>query len=137
NDDLPKVIEDLNTAGLLKEDQGAKVVFLDELADKEGNPSVAIIQKQDGGYLYATSDLAAIRYRVGTLNAQRIQVFVDARQSLHFKQVFAIARKANFASANVSLEHHPFGTMLGQDGKPFKTRDGGTVKLAQLLDEAI
>lgn len=137
NDDLPKVIEDLDKAGLLKEDQGAKVVFLDELADKEGNPSVAIIQKQDGGYLYATSDLAAIRYRVGTLGAQRIQVFTDARQSLHFKQVFAIARKAGFAPAEVSLEHNPFGTMLGPDGKPFKTRDGGTVKLAQLLDEAV
>lgn len=137
NDDLPKVIEDLDKVGLLKEDQGAKVVFLDELADKEGNPSVAIIQKQDGGYLYSTSDLAAIRYRVGTLGAQRVQVFVDARQSLHFKQVFTIARKAGFAPADVSLEHHPFGTMLGQDGKPFKTRDGGTVKLAQLLDEAV
>lgn len=137
NDDLPKVIEDLDKAGLLKEDQGAKVVFLDELADKEGNPSVAIIQKQDGGYLYATSDLAAVRYRVGTLGAQRVQIFVDARQSLHFKQVFTIARKAGFAPADVSLEHHPFGTMLGPDGKPFKTRDGGTVKLADLLDEAV
>lgn len=137
NDDLPRVIEDLDKAGLLKEDQGAKVVFLDELADKEGNPSVAIIQKQDGGYLYATTDLAAIRYRVGTLGAQRVQVFTDARQALHFKQVFTIARKAGFAPADVSLEHHPFGTMLGQDGKPFKTRDGGTVKLANLLDEAV
>lgn len=137
NDDLPKVIEDLNKAGLLKEDQGAKVVFLDELADKEGNPSVAIVQKQDGGYLYSTSDLAAIRFRVGTLGAKRVQIFVDARQALHFRQVFAIARNAGFAPEDVSLEHHPFGTMLGPDGKPFKTRDGGTVKLAQLLDEAV
>lgn len=137
NDDLPKVIEDLDSAGLLQEDQGAKVVFLDELADKEGNPSVAIVQKQDGGYLYSTSDLAAIRFRIGKLGARRIQIFVDARQGLHFRQVFTIARKAGFAPDDVSLEFHPFGTMLGPDGTPFKTRDGGTVKLADLLDEAV
>lgn len=137
NDDLPRVVSDLAEQGLLEEDQGAKVVFLQELADKEGNPSVAIIQKQDGGYLYSTSDLAGVRFRVGTLKADRIMIFVDARQSLHLKQVFTIARKAGFAPHSVSLEHHPFGTMLGEDGKPFKTRQGGTVKLADLLDEAV
>lgn len=137
NDDLSKVVSDLAEQGFLEEDQGAKVVFLHELADKEGNPSVAIIQKQDGGYLYSTSDLAAVRFRVGTLKADRIMVFVDARQSLHLKQVFTISRKAGFAPEQVSLEHHPFGTMLGEDGKPFKTRQGGTVKLADLLDEAV
>lgn len=137
NDDLGKVVADLADAGLLKEDQGAKVVFLEELADKEGNPSVAIIQKQDGGYLYSTTDLAAVRYRVGTLKANRIMIFVDARQSLHFKQVFTIARKAGFAPPEVSLEHHAFGAILGKDGKPFKTREGGTVKFAELLDESV
>jgi arginyl-tRNA synthetase len=137
NDDLPRVVADLAEQGLLQEDQGAKVVFLQELADKEGNPSVAIIQKQDGGYLYSTSDLAAVRFRVGTLKADRIMIFVDARQSLHLKQVFTIARKAGYAPEHVSLEHHAFGTMLGEDGKPFKTRQGGTVKLADLLDEAV
>jgi arginyl-tRNA synthetase len=137
NDDLPAVVSDLRQQGLLKEDQGAKVVFLDELADKEGNPSVVIIQKQDGGYLYSTSDLAAVRFRVGTLQADRIMIFVDARQSLHLKQIFTIAHKAGFAPETVSLEHHPFGTMLGEDGRPFKTRQGGTVKLAELLDEAV
>jgi arginyl-tRNA synthetase len=137
NDDLPRVVADLAEQGLLQQDQGAKVVFIHELADKEGNPSVAIIQKQDGGYLYSTSDLAAVRFRVGTLKADRIMIFVDARQSLHLKQVFTIARKAGFAPERVSLEHHPFGTMLGEDGKPFKTRQGGTVKLSDLLDEAI
>lgn len=137
NDDLPAVVSDLEKLGLLKEDQGAKVVFLEELAGKEGNPSVAIIQKQDGGYLYSTTDLAAIRFRVGKLAADRIMVFVDARQSLHFKQVFSIARKAGFAPPEVSLEHHAFGAILGEDGKPFKTRSGETVKFADLLDEAV
>ncbi|MGQ9426370.1 arginine--tRNA ligase [Gilvimarinus sp. F26214L] len=137
NDDLPSVVKDLEAAGLLQEDQGAKVVFLDELADKEGNPNVAIVQKKDGGYLYSTSDLAGIRYRVRTLKADRIMIFVDARQSLHFKQVFTIARKAGFAPPDLRMEHYPFGTMLGEDGKPFKTRSGGTVKLADLLDEAV
>lgn len=137
NDDLPKVIADLQACGLAKVDQGAQVVFLDELADKEGNPSPVIVQKKDGGYLYSTSDLAAVRFRVGTLKADRVQVIVDARQALHLKQVFITARKAGFASDAVSLEHHAFGTMLGSDGKPFKTRSGGTVKLIELLDEAV
>lgn len=113
------------------------MVFLHELADKNGDPSVAIIQKKDGGYLYSTSDLAALRYRVGTLKANRILYFIDARQSLHMQQVFTLARKAGFADEWLSTEHHAFGTMLGSDGKPFKTRSGGTVKLAQLLDEAV
>lgn len=137
NDDLPKVIADLQACGLAREDQGAQVVFLDELADKDGNPSPVIVQKKDGGYLYSTSDLAAVRFRVGTLKADRVQVIVDARQALHLKQVFITARKAGFASDAVSLEHHAFGTMLGSDGKPFKTRSGGTVKLIELLDEAV
>lgn len=137
NEDLPLVVSDLAQAGLLKEDQGAKVVFLDELADKEGNPSVAIIQKKDGGYLYSTSDLAAVRFRVGALHADRIMIFVDARQALHLKQVFTIAKKAGFAPPELRMEHIAFGTMLGEDGKPFKTRSGDTVKLADLLDEAV
>jgi arginyl-tRNA synthetase len=137
NDDLPKVLTELQTQGLAKEDQGAQVVFLDELADKEGNPSPVIIQKQGGGFLYATSDLAALRYRTNALQADRILYFIDARQSLHMNQVFTLARKASFVSDSVALEHHAFGTMMGSDGKPFKTRSGGTVKLAELLDEAV
>lgn len=137
NDDLAPVVAELEAQGLAVEDQGAKVVFLHELADKNGDPSVAIIQKKDGGYLYSTSDLAALRYRVGTLKANRILYFIDARQSLHMQQVFTLARKAGFADEWLSTEHHAFGTMLGSDGKPFKTRSGGTVKLAQLLDEAV
>ncbi|MGH1469599.1 MAG: arginine--tRNA ligase [Cellvibrionaceae bacterium] len=136
NNDLKSVIDDLKKLSLATEDNGAQVVFLEELADKDGNPSPAIVQKQDGGYLYSTTDLAAIRFRAGTLKADRIMVVVDFRQSLHFKQVFTIARKAKFLPETTTLEHHSFGTMLGKDGKPFKTRTGGTVKLADLLAEA-
>lgn len=137
NDDLAPLVSELQAQGLCQEDQGAQVVFLPELADKEGKPSPVIVQKQGGGFLYATTDLAAIRYRANTLKADRILYFIDARQSLHMQQVFTLARKAGFVSDQVSLEHHAFGTMMGADGKPFKTRSGGTVKLAALLDEAI
>ena len=137
NDDLQNVLDDLTAKGLAVESDGAKVVFLEELADKNGDPSVMIVQKSGGGFLYATSDLAAMRYRVNKLQADRILYYIDARQSLHMKQVFTAARKAGYAPESVSLEHHPFGTMMGKDGKPFKTRSGGTVKLADLLVEAV
>jgi arginyl-tRNA synthetase len=94
------------------------------------------VQKTDEGYLYATTDLAAIRYRVRELKADRILYVTDSRQALHFRHVFAVARAAKFAPPNVSLEHVAFGMMLGDDGKPFRTREGGTVKLMALLDEA-
>ncbi len=137
NDDLPGIIDALRERGLAVEDQGAQVVFLDELADKEGKPQPVIVQKSGGGYLYATTDLAALRYRCHELGVGRILYFIDARQSLHMQQVFAVGRHAGFAVPDASLEHHPFGTMMGEDGKPFKTRAGGTVKLAELLDEAV
>ncbi|GGY65101.1 arginine--tRNA ligase [Cellvibrio zantedeschiae] len=137
NNDLAPVVKELQDQGLASESEGAQVVFLQELADKDGNPSPVIIQKQGGGFLYATSDIAALRYRVKTLHANRIMYFIDARQSLHMQQVFTIARKAKFADDSVSLEHLAFGTMMGNDGKPFKTRTGGTVKLAELLTEAV
>jgi len=137
NDDLANVVADLQRLQLAVEDQGAQVVFLDELADKKGNPSPVIIQKSGGGYLYATTDLAALRFRSRQLHADRILYFIDARQSLHMKQVFTLAKKAGFVADEVSLEHHPFGTMMGKDGKPFKTRSGGTVKLTDLLQEAV
>lgn len=137
NSDLPVLVEELKQLGLAQEDQGAQVVFLHELADKKGNPSPVIVQKKDGGYLYSTSDLAAVRFRLGTLGANRIMVFSDARQSLHMQQVYTLARKAGFAPESAQLEHCPFGTMMGADGKPFKTRTGGTVKLADLLHEAV
>ncbi|MCJ7544151.1 MAG: arginine--tRNA ligase, partial [Phycisphaerae bacterium] len=136
NDDLPKVVKELDKQGLLKESQGAQCVFLPEFKDKEGNELPVIVQKTDEGYLYATTDLAAIRYRVRELAADRVLYVTDSRQALHFRQVFAVARAAKFAPESVSLEHVAFGMMLGADGKPFRTREGGTVKLMDLLDEA-
>jgi len=136
NDDLPRVIEDLRNEGLLTESRGAQCVFLEEFKGADGEPLPAIVQKSDGGYLYLTTDLAAVRYRAGELQADRILYIIDARQSLHLRQVFAVARAAAFAPSSCSLEHQPFGTMQGEGGKPFRTREGGTVKLMDLLDEA-
>jgi len=136
NDDLAVVVRDLDAAGLLVESEGARCVFLDEFKGKDNKPLPLIIQKRDGGYLYATTDLAAIRYRCGQLGADRLLYFVDNRQTLHFRQVFAVARAAGFAAAEVGLEHMPFGTMLGEDGRPFRTRAGGVIRLTDLLDEA-
>ena len=136
NDDLAQVVRDLDTQGLLAESNGAKVVFQDEFKTKEGEPLPVIIQKADGGYLYATSDMAAMRYRSNVLNADRALYFVDLRQGLHFQQVFNLARKAKFVKPEMSLEHMGFGTMNGEDGRPFKTRSGGVVKLVDLLSEA-
>ncbi|MGS2718435.1 arginine--tRNA ligase [Eionea flava] len=137
NDDLAPLVKELQEQKLAVEDQGAQVVFLEEITNKDGDPSPVIIQKQGGGFLYATTDLAALRYRAKQLQADRILYFIDARQSLHMQQVFTLARKAHFVDESISLEHHPFGTMMGSDGKPFKTRTGGTVKLADLLVEAV
>ena len=137
NDQLQGIVDDLCNRQLAVESDGAKVVFLQQLADKNGDPSPMIVQKSGGGFLYATTDLAALKYRAATLNADRILYFIDARQSLHMKQVFATALQANYAKSSISLEHHAFGTMMGSDGKPFKTRSGGTVKLADLLQEAV
>ncbi len=136
NDDLAKVVVDLREQGLLVENQGAQCVFLDEFKGKEDEPLPIIVQKKDGGYLYATTDLAAVRYRAGTLGADRVIYVVDARQSLHFQQIFTLCRKAGYASKNTSLEHLGFGMVLGKDGRPYKSRDGGVTKLADLLDES-
>ena len=136
NEDLPNVIEGLKKKNLLDESQGAKCVFLEEFKNKDGEPLPVIVRKSDGGYLYATTDLAAMRYRAGELKADRILYVTDSRQVLHFKQVFAVARKAGFVGNSVALEHVAFGMMMGSDGTPFKTREGGTVKLTDLLDEA-
>ena len=136
NDDLPKVVADLDAAGLLKESAGAQCVFLPEFVGKDDELLPVIVQKTGGGYLYATSDLAAMRFRTRELHAGRILYVTDFRQGLHFRQVFAVARAASFVGDDVSLEHVAFGTMMGADNKPFKTREGGTVKLMDLLDEA-
>lgn len=136
NDDLANVVSDLKAKGLLVESNGAQCVFLEEFKTAEGTSLPVIVQKADGGYLYATTDLAAIRYRNNVLKADRALYFVDQRQALHFQQVFEVARRAGFVTNGMTMEHMGFGTMNGADGRPFKTRDGGTVKLIDLLNEA-
>jgi len=131
NDELAKVITGLEAENMLQQSDGAQCVFL------ENDEIPVIVQKSDGGYLYATTDLAALRYRAQVLGAKRISYVVDARQAGHFKQVFTVAKKSGFVPEDVTLEHIAFGTMMDKGGKPFKTRDGGTVKLIDLLDEAV
>ena len=137
NDDLQPVVDDLVQKGLAVEDDGAKVVFLDEFKNKEGEPAAFIVQKQGGGFLYASTDLACLRYRIGRLKADRLLYVVDHRQALHFEQLFTTSRKAGYLPEDVKAEFIGFGTMMGKDGKPFKTRSGDTVKLVNLLDEAV
>ena len=134
---LPGIVEDLKKQGLAVEDDGALVVYLDEFKNKDGDPMGVIVQKKDGGFLYTTTDIAAAKYRYETLKAHRALVFSDTRQSQHMQQAWLITRKAGYVPDSFQLEHKNFGMMLGKDGKPFKTRSGDTVKLADLLDEAI
>ncbi|AWW34124.1 arginine--tRNA ligase [Mannheimia varigena] len=134
---LPEIVADLKAKGLAVEDEGALVVFLDEFKNKDGDPMGVIVQKKDGGFLYTTTDIAAAKYRYETLKADRALVFSDSRQAQHMQQAWLITRKAGYVPENFSLEHPFFGMMLGKDGKPFKTRSGGTVKLKDLLDEAV
>lgn len=133
---LRAIVEDLKAQGLAVEDDGAMVVYLDEFKGKDGNAMGVIVQKKDGGFLYTTTDIACAKYRVETLHADRVLYFIDSRQHQHLEQAWTIARKAGYVPEHVSLEHHAFGMMLGKDGRPFKTRTGGTVKLSELLDEA-
>ncbi|MBD2771290.1 arginine--tRNA ligase [Iningainema tapete] len=134
---LPQVVEDLEKTGLLVEDAGAKCVFLEGFTNREGEPQPLIVQKSDGGYNYATTDLAAIRYRIQQDEAKRIIYVTDAGQANHFAQVIQVARKAGWIPDDVELVHVPFGLVLGEDGKKFKTRSGETVRLRDLLDEAV
>ncbi|MEO1584063.1 MAG: arginine--tRNA ligase [Planctomycetota bacterium] len=132
-DELSGVIEALTEAGIAEEDDGALIVRNEGL-----DPT--LVRKSDGGFLYATTDLAGIRRRVGELGADRVVYCVDARQALHFRQVFATAIRAGFAERDgrqAKLEHAPFGMVLGEDGRPFKTRSGENVKLADVIDEAV
>lgn len=137
NDMLPGIVADLKAKGLAVESEGATVVFLDEYKNKDGDPMGVIIQKKDGGYLYTTTDIACAKYRYETLKADRVLYYIDSRQHQHLMQAWTIVRKAGYVPESVPLEHHAFGMMLGKDGKPFKTRAGGTIKLSDLLDEAV
>jgi len=134
---LPDVVNDLKKAGLAVESDGAICVFPEGFKNKEGKSLPLIIQKSDGAYLYATTDLAAIRYRVDKLKADKIIYVTDARQGLHFDMVFAAARMAGWAPKEVELVHVTFGSVLGEDNRPLKTRSGENVKLKELLDEAV
>jgi arginyl-tRNA synthetase len=136
NDMLPNIVADLKAKGLAQENDGAQVVILDEYTNKDGEPMGVIVQKRDGGFLYTTTDIACAKYRYETLGANRVLYFIDSRQHQHLMQAWTIVRKAGYIPDDVSLEHHAFGMMLGKDGRPFKTRAGGTVRLTALLDEA-
>lgn len=129
---LAPLVADLQKRGVAEESDGALVIRLDEF----GIAEPVIIRKRDGAFIYATADLAGVQYRAGTLKARRVVYCVDARQSLHFKQVFAASKKAGLCPQDEQLEHAAFGTILGEDGKPFKSRSGDSVKLNEVIDEA-
>jgi arginyl-tRNA synthetase len=137
NDMLAETCRLLEESGVAVRSEGALCVFFDDIKGPDGNPVPLIVQKSDGGYGYAATDLSAIRDRVFNLKANSIIYVVDARQSLHFKMVFETARKAGWLGDDVKAYQLAFGTVLGKDGKPFKTREGETVRLVDLLDEAI
>jgi arginyl-tRNA synthetase len=134
---LADVLTELESAHLLVEDQGALCVFLEGFTNKAGEPLPLIVRKSDGGYNYATTDLAAIRYRIVTDQAERIIYVTDAGQAGHFAQVFQVARRAGWIPESVELVHVPFGLVQGEDGKKLKTRAGDTIRLRDLLDEAV
>ncbi|HAO10946.1 MAG TPA: arginine--tRNA ligase, partial [Planktothrix sp. UBA8407] len=137
NQFLPQIVEELEKTGLLVENQGAKCVFLEGFTNKEGEPLPLIVQKTDGGYNYATTDLAALRHRIETEKATRIIYVTDAGQTNHFMQFWQVAKRAGWIPENVELVHVAFGIVKGEDGKKLKTRSGETVRLRELLDEAV
>jgi len=137
NDKLADVVGDLKRNELTVESDGAICVFPPGFKNKEGQPLPFIIQKSDGAYLYATTDLAALRYRVNELKANAIIYVTDTRQKLHFEMLFAVAKMAGWVSDDIELSHVMFGSILGEDGTPLKTRAGENVKLKELLDEAV
>ncbi|NEP41581.1 MAG: arginine--tRNA ligase, partial [Okeania sp. SIO2H7] len=134
---LPGILEELDKLGLLEENQGAKCVFVEGFVNKDGEPLPLIVQKSDGGYNYATTDLAALRHRIEKEGGKRLIYVTDAGQSNHFAQVWEVARKAGWIPDAVEVVHVPFGLVLGEDGKKLKTRSGETVRLRDLLDEAV
>jgi arginyl-tRNA synthetase len=137
NSRLAGVVTDLRAAGLLVESDGAQVVFCEGFTSKAGTPLPLIVQKSGGGYGYAATDLAAARFRIQDLGAKRAIYVVDSRQSDHFNMLFGVLRAAGWVGPDVALDYVPFGTILGEDKKPFKSRSGGVVKLGDVLDEAV
>jgi arginyl-tRNA synthetase len=136
NADLPGIVAELLEKGIARESQGAICVFPPGFSGRDGEPVPLILRKQDGGYGYATTDLAALRHRAQRLGAKRLVYVVGAPQTQHLAMVFAVARLAGWVDADVRLEHVAFGSVLGPDKKMFKTRAGETIRLASLLDEA-
>lgn len=134
---LPEIVEELDHLGLLVENEGAKCVFLEGFTNKEGKPLPLIVQKSDGGYNYAATDLAAIRYRVQVDQAKRVIYPVGAEQTNHFAQIFQVGRRAGWIKDDLEFVHAPFGLVLGENGTKLKTRSGEAVRLKELLDEAI
>ncbi|MDJ0572557.1 MAG: arginine--tRNA ligase [Pleurocapsa sp. MO_192.B19] len=134
---LADIVSELEQKGLLEESEGAQCVFLEGFTNKDGDPLPLIVQKTDGGFNYATTDLAALKYRVKEDGAARIIYVTDSGQANHFAGVFQVAKKAGILPESVEVVHVPFGLVLGKDGKRIKTRSGETVKLKDLLDEAI
>jgi len=137
NDMLPGVVDDLAALGLLRESDGALCAFPAGFTGRDGEPLPLIVRKGDGGFGYAATDLAAVRYRAGKLHADRLLYVVGSPQRTHFAMVFAVAREAGWIPPGVSVEHVAFGSILGADGKMFRSRAGHSVKLAELLDEAV
>jgi arginyl-tRNA synthetase len=137
NDRLPQVAAELAAAGVAVPSHGALCVFFDDVRSPDGMPVPLIVRKSDGGYGYAATDLAALRHRVDPLRADRILYVVDARQALHFRMVFDTARRAGWLPDRVAAYHLPFRTVLGPDGRPFRTRAGETTRLVDLLDAAV
>ncbi|WP_019888513.1 arginine--tRNA ligase [Streptomyces purpureus] len=137
NDMLDETCRLLEESGVAVRSEGALCVFFDDVKGPDGKPTPLIVKKSNGGYGYAATDLSAIRDRVRNLKASTLLYVVDARQSLHFRMVFETARRAGWLNDEVKAVQLAFGTVLGKDGKPFKTREGETVRLVDLLDEAV
>ena len=137
NDHLAGVVGELKQLGLAKVDQGATCVFLEGFTNRDGEPLPMIIQKSDGGYNYDTTDLAALKYRIHERQGKRLIYVTDLRQGPHFDMLFAVSRRAGWVPPGVRLDHIGYGMILGSDRKPFKTRDGGVVKLIDVINESL
>ncbi|MBZ2279375.1 arginine--tRNA ligase, partial [Buchnera aphidicola] len=135
-DMLPNIITDLQEKKIAIEKNGEIIVFLKEFKNRSGKPMGIIIQKKDKSFLYSTIDIACFKYRYQNLHADRIIYYTDSRQKQHLIQTWTIAKKAKYIPDNFTLEHHTFGMMLSENKRPFKTREGNTIKLSALINEA-
>ncbi|MEV6280957.1 arginine--tRNA ligase [Nocardia sp. NPDC051832] len=134
---LAETIAELEDKGIAVDSDGALVVFSEAVTGPDDKPVPLMVRKGDGGYGYDTTDLATIRYRLAQLHAERLLYVTDSRQALHFQLIFETARRAGWLTSATEVRHIAFGTVLGPDGRPFKTRAGGTVRLMDLLDDAV